>query len=438
MSPVPSALRILTAVAVLVAFPLALVGHAADTEDFSINRLKVILKRNPSNQVIAAHLYIRGGVLNVTKATQGMHPLLFESATKGTAKYSKEVLNADLARMGTEIDVQANRDFTVLSLRCISRHFARSWEIFADAVMNPLLEPKEVELVRERLLSQIRQRQDDPDQHLRELADEQFFSDHPYRLDPVGKEEAVRALTVQEMRKHLKEILVTSKLLLVVVGDVERADLQKKVEGTLGTLPAGNYTAQFPPMVRHGKPDLLTQPERMPTNYIIGSFVAPSIRDPDYYAMSMGISLLQQRVFEEVRTKRNLSYAPAVFERGLLANAGSLYVTAVDPAATLPVMLGEVERLQRELVSAKELRDKITTFLTRYYLQNETNAAQASFLARYELAGLGWKASEDFVQRMKSVTPEQVRAAAQKYIHDIQFVVIGDPAKVDRALFTSK
>ena len=176
----------------------------------------------------------------------------------------------------------------------------------------------------------------------------------------------------------------------------------------------------------------------MPTNYIIGSFVAPSIRDPDYYAMSMGISLLQQRVFEEVRTKRNLSYAPAVFERGLLANAGSLYVTAVDPAATLPVMLGEVERLQRELVSAKELRDKITTFLTRYYLQNETNAAQASFLARYELAGLGWKASEDFVQRMKSVTPEQVRAAAQKYIHDIQFVVIGDPAKVDRALFTSK
>jgi zinc protease len=96
-----------------------------------------------------------------------------------------------------------------------------------------------------------------------------------------------------------------------------------------------------------------------------------------------------------------------------------------------------VKRLQTEPISAKELRDKITVFLTSYYLQNETNAAQASFLARYELAGLGWQASEKFVDNMKKVTPEDVERVAQKYMKDIQFVVIGDPAKIDRKLFTS-
>jgi zinc protease len=122
----------------------------------------------------------------------------------------------------------------------------------------------------------------------------------------------------------------------------------------------------------------------------------------------------------------------------MFANCANLYVTAVEPDTTIKVMLAEVERIQSQPVSAKEMRDKIIVFLTGYYLQNETNASQAAFLARYELAGLGWRQSEKFVESMIKVTPEQVRQVAQKYIKNIQFAVIGDPAKIDQKLFTSR
>jgi zinc protease len=364
--------------------------------------------------------------------------LLFTVATKGTKKYPKEVINAELARMGTQISGNATKDFSYGSLRCIKPHFAKSWDIFADVILDPTLDPNEVELAREQILTGIRQRKDNPDSHLRLIGDEMFFKGHAYALDPTGTEESVSKLTIEQMRQYLKENIVTSKLLLVVVGDVDKADLQKKVADAFGKLPKGNYKPQFPAMVKHAGVDLQTQQQSLPTNYIIGYFAAPSIREADYYPMSMAMSVLQQRVWEEVRTKRNLSYAPSAFFQNMFANCANLYVTAVQPDTTIKVMLAEVKRLQSEPISAKELRDKINVFLTSYYLQNETNASQAAFLARYELAGLGWQQSEKFVDNMKKVTPEQVRQVAQKYINNIQFVVIGDPAKIDQKSFTSR
>jgi hypothetical protein len=64
------------------------------------------------------------------------------------------------------------------------------------------------------------------------------------------------------------------------------------------------------------------------------------------------MSVLGTRVWEEVRTKRNLSYAPAARGTNFFANQGFLYVTTVLPDSAVKVMLGEVKRLQNEPVPA--------------------------------------------------------------------------------------
>ncbi|MGH7599492.1 MAG: M16 family metallopeptidase [bacterium] len=409
---------------------------AGNVEEFTVNGLKVILKKNAANAIVATHLYIRGGALNLMPETAGLEPLLFDVATKGTAKYPKEMLNAELARMGTQIGGDAERDYSVMRMRCVKTHFARSWDIFADIVMNPRLDPQELELAREQLMAAIRQRGDHPDSHLELIGDARFYEGHPYAVDPVGTEASVSKITTNQMRQYLTENLLTSKLLLVVVGNVEKADLQKKVAAAFGQLPVGSYKPQYPVEVKHASGNVYTQAQELPTNYIIGYFTAPSLRDADYYAMRAAISVLNDRIFEEVRTKRNLSYAPSAYLEDMFANCGKLYVTTVEPDTTIKVMLAEVKRLQNRLLNADGLRERINLSLTSYYLQNESNAAQAEFLARFELAGLGWRQSEKFNKNRKKTTPEQVMAVAQKYISNIQFVVIGDPAKIDQKLFS--
>jgi predicted Zn-dependent peptidase len=74
-------------------------------------------------------------------------------------------------------------------------------------------------------------------------------------------------------------------------------------------------------------------------------------------------------------------------------------------------------------------------FLTNYYLSQETNAAQAGELARYEILGGGWKNSFEFINRIREVKPADVRAVANKYMRNLRFVVIGNPSSVNKAVF---
>lgn len=406
-------------------------------EEFIVNGLKVIVKPNRANEIVDVQLYLLGGSLNISEQTQGIEPLIFESALKGSKNYPKEKLNTILDRTAARISTNSGMDYTTMSLHCLNRYFDETWDVFTDIIMNPTFDEHEVELVRDRLLVDIRQRQDDPDSYLRELAVNLFYKEHPYRLDPDGTEASMSKISIEQMKNHLKEYLQTSQLLMVVVGNVNKDDLKQKVEKAFGQIPAGTYKQILPEKVEHNKPMLETVERDLPTNYILGYFSAPAMNDPDYYAMTMAMNILRWRLFEEVRTKRNLSYAPSANYYNDFANRAAIYVTAVDPDTTVKVMLAELKKMQGEGVSAKELKDRISMYITRYYLNNETDAAQASFLARYELSGLGWKASENYVDNLRKVTIDDVKRVANKYFHNIQFVVLGNPKLIDNQVFTS-
>src|SRR5262249_28822751 len=159
---------------------------------------------------------------------------------------------------------------------------------------------------------------------------------------------------------------------------------------------------------------------------------------PEFASAMIAMSLLQFREFEEVRSKRNLSYAPSA---GLRLRStvpwGVLYVTAVDPNTTLRVMLGEAQRLRAEPPTEKEVTATKSVFLTDYLTQSEATDGQAAMLGEAELYGGDWRLARTLPERIRAVTPGAVQSFAVKYVRRLQTVVLGDPAKIDRALFTS-
>jgi predicted Zn-dependent peptidase len=228
----------------------------------------------------------------------------------------------------------------------------------------------------------------------------------------------------------------TSRLLLVIVGDLDPNELRPKIAGAFGKLPKGDYNGTPVPQLSFNMPSVDITPQTLPTNYVRGVFAAPSLSASDYYAMQVASAILRERVFEEVRVKRNLSYAPDAFLNIQEANTGGLYVTAVDANQAVRVMLDEVDRLKKETVRPEAITAIVAQFLTRYYMGQETNAAQAGELARYEILGGGWRNSYAFLDRVKAVTPQQVQQVSQKYMKNMHFVVLGNPRAVDKSIFT--
>jgi len=101
------------------------------------------------------------------------------------------------------------------------------------------------------------------------------------------------------------------------------------------------------------------------------------------------------------------------------------------------VMLAEVRRLQSEPVSEDRLPEPRNDYVTAYWPGQETNLGQATQLGTYELVGGGWRNALALVDKVKAVTPADIQRVATRYFRNARFVVVGDPKKVDRALFQS-
>jgi zinc protease len=98
-------------------------------------------------------------------------------------------------------------------------------------------------------------------------------------------------------------------------------------------------------------------------------------------------------------------------------------------------MLGEIARLQTEPVGPGEIESVAAQFLTNYYVDQQTNAAQAGTLARAEMLGGGWRRSTTLIDRVNAITPLDVRRVAGRYMRHIQFVVLGPGDDIQRPIF---
>jgi predicted Zn-dependent peptidase len=419
----------------LTALLLVSAAVAGPVESFTVNGLKVILAPNTVNDILAVNMYFRGDGASGDLNKAGLDQLTFAVAVEATKAYPKAKLSETIEKMDTRIGSRGGRDYSSISMQCVKSNFPKSWDVFADAILNPTFDSVDVVLERERQLAGIKQGKDDPDTYLNKLSMDVFYADHPYLVDPMGTERTVAGFTSADLRKHMDRRRVAQNMLLVVVGNMTRAELEKAVTKAFGKLPQGAVIPVENRIVRHPAPSLRVVKREIPTNYIRGSFSIPPFGSTEAYAMGIAISILQDRVFEEVRTKRSLSYAPAASAFGLFSNAGYIYVTAVNPDTTISVMLAELKKLQDEPVNAKTLNDKRNGYVTRYYYGMETNASQAETFARYELVGVGYEQAQKFLDNIKAVTPERIQAAAKEYMHNLQFVLLGNPASVQTARF---
>ena len=412
--------------------------QASLVSEFDINGLKVLMKRREGSLTVAAGLFIRGGASNINSTNAGIETLMLSASTEATAGFPRESMRSALSRMGTVIGSSSNTDYSVLSLGCTRLHFDKSWQLFTDVILRPSFTKEDVSLVQERAIIALSDDTDSPDVYLQKLQERVAYAGHPYLNNTSGTPETLAKLTPDDLRRYHDKLFESSRLLLVIVGDLNPNDVKELVASSLGKLPRGNYKPESLPALAFDKSTVEVTPRDLPTNYVQGMFTAPSLTSPDIYAMRVASSLLRDRVFEEVRVRRNLSYAPDAFLRTQAANVGGLYVTAVDANQSIRIMLNEIAGLQTQQVRAEEIQAVVAQYLTTYYLGQETNAAQAGELAQYELIGGGWRTSVDFLEKLTAVTPADVQRVSQKYMRNIRFVVLGNPKSVDTGVFVGQ
>jgi len=219
-------------------------------------------------------------------------------------------------------------------------------------------------------------------------------------------------------------------MLLVVAGNAERAQVESLVATTLGQLPQGAYRWTLPPPAPELKTHWLVEHRAIPTNYLLAYFTGPPPTSRGYWAFRVATALLSSELRRSVRAERSLSYAAFAPFIDQAIPVGGAYASTPQPQQVLPLMLHAIESLAQSDLDYFALSRFVDGFTFDYLTDNSSAADQAEFLARAELYLGNYRLAGDFVKRLRSVRPEEIRAVARDYMRHIQYAYLGDTLRM--------
>ena len=410
-------------------------AQIASVSEFDVNGLKVIYKRRPTSQTVAAGLFVRGGARNINEKNAGIEGLMLASAIEAGKAYPRQTVRRELSSRGSSIGSSVSKDYSVVSLVTTKPDFVRVFDIYADIILNPVFAPEDIVRNKDLMLASIRESGSVPETALETLQSRVVYAGHPYSNDVNGTAATVASITAQDIRAYHQKMMETSRLLFVIVGDLDPEILKGKIAATFGKLPKGAYKESPVPPIDFSKGSLDSMQRALPTTYVKGVFAAPSLNDPNYYAMRVAMAVLQALVYQEVRDRLQLSYAPDAGMESFAANSANISVSTTDSNRATAAMLGQIRFLQEKSIPSEAIEEIASSFLTRYYMGQETSVAQVGELARYELIGGGWRNSFQFLTGVRAVTPGDIRNVANKYMKNIRFAVVGNEGALNRSIF---
>jgi len=407
----------------------------AQTTEFEVDGLKVIYKKVPK-EILSVRFFINGGTADYPLAKQGIENFAYNLAvTGGTTSMDKIAYTTALEKIGSNIGAGATFDYGQFNMLCIDKYWDESWELFADAIMNPAFDADQYAILKEQLIAGAKQQDTDPDASLRNEVMTHVFEGKNYGKNPLGTVESLADITLDDIKSFYKNTVGKKRSFLVVIGNIDEKDLKKKVAATLAKLPVGT----LPPteeraMINDAGNSIVDRD--IATNYIMGIMSAPTLDSDDGIAMMLAMSIMYDRYFIELRTNRGLSYAPAAFySTTLIENPyNGIYITTTNPKESIEVMVGEIDKLKKDGFTQKELDDKMQGFLTRYLMGQETLASQTNSLGVNEMKG-GWEMAENFTQKVNEVTLEDINRVIDKYTGQINWTYLGKQDMIDQEDF---
>ncbi len=401
-----------------------------------VDSVKVIVQPS-GNDIVVIQTILKGGVQNYPADKAGIESLAMSALTEcGTTNDDKNSFKNKLDKVSAQVYGSTGMDYASFVMNCIKSDFDVVWPLYAGALTTPRFDAKEFDRIKQDAINNLNAQASQPDYAISKLAKETAFAGKNYAKSPDGTEATVSKLTAEETKDYYQSILTRSRMIMVVVGEIDSSVLKEKISSMLSAVPQGKPFTLDKESYVPGQNTFISQKKELATNYIQGVTGAPLPGTKDYNAFVLAMRIFYDKQFLEVRTNNGLSYAPQTYFDGGLSPSSNIVVSTTEPNKYIGVLTKLVDKTKKQGFTPEEVKNMKTTYITSFYYKQETNNAQASSLASNEVLHNNWRRSVTLNDDLKKVTPADVSKAFDKYMSKITWVYQGDPAKANAKLFT--
>lgn len=389
------------------------------------NGLHVILhKDNSTPIVVTSVMYHVGSKNEVNKLTGFAHffeHLLFE----GSENVKRGEFDKYLDEVGAVNNANTTQDRTYYYEILPSNSLETALWLESERMLHAKVENIGIETQRKVVKEERRMRYDNqPYGTFMEQMMKRAYTTHPYQWTPIGSMDDIDAAQEKDYKKFYKTYYVPNNATLVLAGDIDIEQTKQWVKKYFGDIPKGadipKVTAVEPPQTKEIR-DIVYDNVQLPGVFI--GYHLPAQTDKDAYAVELLVKLLadgeSSRLHKTiVDSKKALeSFAfPMLMEHPGLGIVGSIANSGTDVQELENMMNKEVEKLQQQLVSDKELQ-KVKNQIEKEFIDGLTSIeSRASQLATYySFYDKQTSLVNNELDRYLAIMPQDIQAVAKKY-----------------------
>ncbi|MDP3312864.1 pitrilysin family protein [Lutibacter sp.] len=269
-----------------------------------------------------------------------------------------------------------------------------------------------------------------------------LFNEHPYKWTTIGSLDHLDAATLEEFQAFNKKFYVPNNAVLVVAGDFEKNNAKKLIEDYFGSIPKGEP-------IERGKIS-----EKPITQELKTTFEDPNIQIPAVFTVyrTPSMKTREARILDMISTvlsdgKSSRLYKKLVDEKKKALQIAAFNYSLEDYGAyiVLALPLGEntlddlvkemdeeIVKIQTELISEKELQKLRNKYENQFVNSNSSVEGIADSLASYYLLYGDVNLINTEIDIYNSITREEIRDIAQKYLNPNQRLVLDYLPKKDK------
>ncbi|WP_395010010.1 M16 family metallopeptidase [Undibacterium sp.] len=405
------------------------------------NGLRVYGIQNDEVPLVQFEMQIDGGLLleNINKV--GVANLMARMMTQGTAKKTPQELEEAIQQLGASIVVTARTEDIRITVNTLARNYQATLALVEEILLEPRWDEKEFALLKQNMLSQIRQQEANPNVVAANAYNKLIYGDKNIRSRNIlGSEETVKAITIDDLKAYYQKNLSPSITRMHIVGALPKATIQNSLASLAKTwqakkveLPAANI-ASADVMQTQGKVFFVDIPDAKQSVLQIG-YPALAATDKDYYPANvmnyiLGGGGFASRLTQELREGKGYTYGI----RSGFSGSKSIGEFGISSSVRTNVTLESTQLIKQILqdyavsYSDADLQTTKSFLIKSNARAFETSSAKLGMLDN--ISKYGWTPNyvKEREQIVKTMIVEQIKALSQKYLdpNKMIWLVVGD------------
>ncbi len=393
------------------------------------NGVTLLVKKTEGMGIVAASLFIRGGILD--EEIPGSTNLATYLTIKGTKDLTKEEIAETFEDYGGGIGTTTADEYSLIEFTTKVEGLEKALRVLKEMLLSPLFPEEDLGREKKNVITAIRSKRENPFRFAYSELKKLTFGGTPYERDTLGDEESVSKITCEVLLKRWNQLVKGERLVFSLVGDIkDEEETLKVLEETFSEIPEGRF--EYP---KYNKPIEKTEVKGVKREgsqaTIICAFNFPDYKSSEYYAAKVLNAVLgdgfTSLLFRELREKKGYAYATTSFYPTKVNLPRLFTYIGTSPEKREDALRDMLEVVQKLPFDERDVEVAKRKIVGDWLMDHQTRARQAWYLGWFETVGLGYETDAYYTERIKAVSPEEVKEVREKYLRGAHHCVVVSP-----------